>query len=93
MQGREDTGRKGWGMEVELALGRRHLASSPQTGSRKRDKRADKGPGGREGAQEVSRVPVWWLLFAQVGTKESWAPAMVDLPQQEEYYRENCMHA
>lgn len=86
-------GRKDWGLEVELALGRRHLASSPQTGSRKRDKRADKGSDGRKRAQEVSKVPVWWLLSAQVGTKESWAPVMVDLPQQEEYFGEICKHA
>lgn len=64
-RGRENTGRKGWGLEVELALRRRHLASSPQTGSRKRDKRADKDSGSRKRAQEVSKVPVWWLLSAQ----------------------------
>lgn len=93
MQGKGGHGKKGLGGEGELALGRRHLASFPQTGGRKRDERADQGSGGKERAQEVSKVPVWWLLFAQVGTKESWAPAMADLSQQEEYFRENCMHA
>lgn len=92
-RGREDMRIKSWGMEAELAVERRHLSSSPETGSRKKDKSAHKGSGGWGRAQEVSKVPVRWLLFSQVGRKESWGQVMVDPPQQEEYFGGNCMHA
>lgn len=84
-EGLKAGGRTGFGKKASGLI--------PSDRKQEERQRADKDSGGRERAQEVSKVPVWWLPFAQADTKESWAPVTGDLPQQEEDFRDNCMHA